>query len=62
MVQARSDDDDDDDDDDSVLFREHESFDLYSIRIPEANELSIPISVTDNHVDKKGLGTVCCFH
>jgi len=39
-----------------VLSREHESFDLYSVRIPEANELSSPVSVTNNQVEKMGLG------
>jgi len=39
-----------------LVCREHESFDLYSVRIPEANESSLPISFTDNHVENKGLG------
>ena len=43
--------------------REHESFDLYSVRIPEANESSLPISFTDDHVENKGLGmAVSCIH
>ena len=45
----------------AMLFREHESFDLYSVRIPEANESSMPISVTNNHIDKKGLGMTTAF-
>ena len=39
-----------------LVCREHESFDLYSVRIPEANESSLPVSVVDNHVENKGLG------
>jgi len=38
------------------MYREHESFDLYSVRIPEANESSLPVSFTDNHIENKGLG------
>jgi len=41
-----------------LLCSEHESFDLYSVRIPEANESSLPVSVTDSHVENKGLGMI----
>jgi len=37
--------------------REHESFDVYSVRIPEANETSRPIPFVDSHIENKGLGT-----
>jgi len=44
-----------------LVSSEHESFDLYSIRIPEANESSMPMSVNDNHMEKKGLGMTQCY-